>query len=126
MLLSLLWWRDRLVDHLTVTGILLLLLSDLVSNPVLDLSPSVLDLSSTVLDREGSTISLGDEVGVGCGETRGHNGGPGSHDLLRVDGGVELGAREEVLEYLLNNRELGQTSDNDNVRDGALIHLGPV
>ena len=96
-----------------------MLLSDLISNPILD-------LSSTVLDREGSTISLRDEVGVGCGAMRGHNGSPSSHDFLRVDGGVDLGAREEVLEYLLNNRELGQTSDNDNVRDGALIHLGPV
>ena len=102
ILLVLLSWRDGGVSLGTDTGILL----------VLDLS------STTVLDR--------DDLSVGGSETSGHDGGPGGHDLLRVDGAVELGPGEEVLQQLLDDWRLGQSSDNDDVRDGALVGLGPL
>ena len=73
--------------------ILLFPLSELVSKPVLD------------------------EL-ISC-ETSGHNGCPGGQDLLRVDGGVELRNREEVLEHLHGNRDRdsGHRTDNDDVSD---------
>merc|ERR1719452_327630 len=46
------------------------------------------------------------------------------HSLVRVDGLVQLLAVEEVLEQLLDLGDPSGASDEDDVIDGALVHLG--
>merc|ERR1711976_366329 len=51
------------------------------------------------------------------------DGGAGSGSAARVDGLVELLAVEEVLQKLLDLGDPGGATDEDDVVDGALVHL---
>ena len=119
----LLGWRDGGVGlHTgTGTGFLLVQRTVLASDRVLGLRPLIL-----VRDGSTSSNSLRDVLNVGGSETPGQNGGPGGYDLSRVDGGVELGPGEELLQRLLDDGKLGQASGKDDVRDGVLVCLGRV
>merc|ERR1719452_874 len=68
------------------------------------------------------------EVRHGLGGVSSEDGGLHSgaigHSLVRVDGLVQLLAVEEVLEQLLDLGDPSGASDEDDVIDGALVHLG--
>eukprot|EP00037_Helgoeca_nana_P026083 m.292930 g.292930 ORF g.292930 m.292930 type:complete len:688 (+) comp27130_c3_seq9:38-2101(+) len=57
-------------------------------------------------------------------EDRGLHGGTVGHSLVRVDRLVELLAVEEVLEELLDLRDPGGATDEDNLVDRGLVELG--
>merc|ERR1719189_1968942 len=57
-------------------------------------------------------------------EDGGLDSGSVGHSLVRVDGLVELLTVEEVLEKLLDLGDPGGASDQHDVVDGALVHLG--
>merc|ERR1711963_582899 len=67
---------------------------------------------------------VGDGLAGVASEDGGLNGGSVSDGLTGVDGAVELLSVEEVLEQLLDLGDPGGSADEDDVVDGALVHLG--
>ena len=63
-------------------------------------------------------------LGGVAGEDGGLHRGAVRHGLVRVDGLVQLLAVEEVLQQLLDLGDPGGASDQHDVVDGALVHLG--
>merc|ERR1711963_1050832 len=67
---------------------------------------------------------VGDGLAGVAGEDSSLNSGSVSDGLIGVDGAVELLSVEEVLEQLLDLGDPGGSADEDDVVDGALVHLG--
>merc|ERR1719434_221894 len=83
--------------------------------------------SSLNTQRQRSNIQE-QQVRYGLGGVSSEDGGLDSssigHSLVRVDALVQLLAIEEVLQQLLDLGDSGGSSNQDNVIDGALVHLG--
>merc|ERR1712232_149959 len=83
--------------------------------------------SSLDTERQRSHVQqekVRDGLALVSSEDGGLDSGTVGHGLVRVDGLVELLPVEEVLEQLLDLGDPGGASDQHDVVDGALVHLG--
>merc|ERR1719429_257599 len=85
--------------------------------------------TSSSLDTQGQRSNIQEQqvrhsLGGVSSEDGGLDSGSIGHSLVRVDALVQLLAIEEVLQQLLDLGDSGGSSNQDNIIDGALVHLG--